>query len=594
MNDSMSVFRSILMSREFLFPFVIFVLIGFSFIGFSREFLVLGVLVGISILCVESWQRIRERKWNLDYIAFLALFTAAFFGEWLSGAVLAFMVSVSAALELFGTRRAEKTLRSLFEKFPKEVLMQTQEGTLTKPIQEVIEGEIFLVRTNEMIPLDASLISDSALLNESNLTGEMEPIEYRSGKYIKSGCVNLGAVIVLQARGTFEHSSYRKILTLVEEGKKNQPPLVRLAERSNWIFTLVTLAFALGTLFFFHDWERFLAVLVIATPCPLLIAAPVSFLGGLSRAARNGIVIKSPSVLEALAKTKTLFFDKTGTLTLGEPELKRIEVLDGFYTEQQVLLIAASLEWSSLHPVAKTLVKVNAERGGTSLVVENFTEKLGEGIAGIIDGKRYHIGKSAIPDAENGIVSELMHEDKLIARFYFDDTLKENVGELFEYFRTRGYSLGILTGDRRANAHRIFGRFGIPVYAECSPDKKSALVTHEQEAGKLVGMVGDGMNDAPALALADVGIVFSGTENSASIEAADVAILGRDAWKIRDAVHIGRRSYQVARQSIVIGIGLSLIGMIFAFFGYIPPVYGAVLQEVIDVVVIVNALRSTY
>ena len=590
----MSVWRSQLMSREFVFPSMIFILIGLSFVGSSSVFLRVAVIGGIGILCVESWQRIREQKWNLDYIAFLALFTAAFFGEWLSGAVLSFMVSVSAALELFGTRRAEKTLRNLFEKIPKEVLMQTPEGTLTKPIQEVAEGEFFLVRTNEMVPLDASLVSDAALLNESNLTGEMEPMEYRSGRYIKSGCVNLGSAITLQAKGTFERSSYRKILTLVEEGKKNQSPLVRLAERSNWIFTLVTLAFALGALFLFRDWERFLAVLVIATPCPLLIAAPVSFLGGLSRAARNGIIIKSPGVLEALAKTKTLFFDKTGTLTLGEPELKRIEVVDGFYTEKQALAIAASLEWSSLHPIAKTLVKENGERGGVSIVVEDFVEKLGEGIAGTIDGKRYRIGKGAVSGSESGIVSELMCESGLIARFYFDDTLKEDVGELFRYFRTRGYSLGILTGDKRANAHRIFGRFAIPIYAECSPDKKSALVTREQGMGKLVGMVGDGMNDAPALALADVGIVFSGTENSASIEAADVAILGRDAWKIRDAVHIGRRSYQVARQSIVIGIGLSCIGMLFAFLGFIPPVYGAVLQEVIDVVVIVNALRATY
>ena len=590
----MSAWRSLLMSREFTFPFVIFVLIGLSFLGFSLVPLQVAVAVGIGILCVESWQRIREQKWNLDYIAFLALFTAAFFGEWLSGAVLSLMVSVSAALELFGTRRAEKTLRSLFEKIPKEVLIQTTEGTFAKPIQEVAEGEVFIVRTNEMVSLDASLVSDAALLNESNLTGEMEPMEYQSGRYIKSGCVNLGAAITLRARGTFEHSSYRKILTLVEEGKKNQSPLVRLAERSNWIFTLVTLAFALGALFFFDDWERFLAVLVIATPCPLLIAAPVSFLGGLSRAARNGIIIKSPSVLEVLAKTKTLFFDKTGTLTLGEPELKRIEVLDGFYTEKQALNIAASLEWSSLHPIAKTLVKLNGERGGILLTVKDFTEKLGEGISGTIDGKRYRIGKGSAAGTGSGIVSELLHENVPIARFHFDDTLKEDVDELFGYFRTRGYSLGILTGDKRVNAHRIFGRFGIPIYAECSPDKKSALVTREQGAGKLVGMVGDGMNDAPALALADVGIVFSGTENSASIEAADVAILGRDAWKIRDAVHIGRRSYQVARQSIVIGIGLSLIGMVFAFFGFIPPVYGAVLQEVIDVVVIVNALRSTY
>ena len=582
------------MSREFWLPVIIFFLTSCSFFV-SAEVLRAGALViGLGILVVESWQRIRIGKWNLDYIAFLALFTAAAFGEWLSGAVLAFMVSVSAALEIFGTRRAEKTLRSLFESIPKEVLMQTDAGNVAKPIQDVQDGETFLVRTGEMVPLDAILLSESALLNEANLTGEVEPVTYTAGKFIKSGCVNLESMITLQAKGTFEHSSYKKILTLVEEGKRKQSPLVRLAERSNIVFTFVTLVIALAALFIFQDWGRFLAVLVIATPCPLLIAAPVSFLGGLSRAARNSIIVKSPSVLEALAKTKTIFFDKTGTLTLGEPELKQIEGVSSLFTENQVLEIAAALEWSSLHPIAKSLVRSNESRGGRLLTVDHYEETLGSGISGTIDGKRYHIGKSADHSMGGGIVSELLCEEISIARFVFDDVIKEDVGKLFEYFRTRGYTLGILTGDKRDNAHRLFGRFKIPVYAECAPDKKSALVMQKQAEEALVGMVGDGMNDAPALALADVGIVFSGTENSASIEAADVAILGRDAWKIRDAVHIGRRSYQVAQQSIVIGIGLSFLGMICAFFGFIPPVYGAVLQEGIDVIVIVNALRSTY
>ena len=590
----MSFLQPIFIRREFWLPVAILVLTSASFFVWPFELRTCATSIGLGILVIESWQRIKIGKWNLDYIAFLALFTAAIFGEWLSGAVLAFMVSVSAALEMFGTRRAEKTLRGLFESIPKEVLMQTDAGGVAKPIQDVQDGEIFLIRTGEMVPLDAELLSETALLNEANLTGEMEPVIYTAGKFIKSGCINLESMITLQARGTFEHSSYRKILTLVEEGKRKQSPLVRLAEQSNTVFTVVALGIALAALVIFQDWGRFLAVLVIATPCPLLIAAPVSFLGGLGRAARNNIIIKSPSVLEALAKTKTIFFDKTGTLTLGEPALKRIERVQSSYTEDQALEIAAALEWGSLHPIAKSLVKSNEVRTGKHLVVSQFEETLGSGISGTIDGKRYHIGKSTAHSMEEGIVSELSCEGVAIARFIFDDVIKDDVEKLFEYFRTRGYALGILTGDKRDNAHRLFGRFKIPVYAECAPDKKSTLVMQRQADGMLVGMVGDGMNDAPALALADVGIVFSGTENSASIEAADVAILGRDAWKIRDAVHIGRRSYQVARQSIVIGIGLSCIGMLFAFFGFIPPVYGAVLQEVIDVVVIVNALRSTY
>ena len=327
--------------------------------------------------------------------------------------------------------------------------------------------------------------------------------------------------------------------------------------------------------------------------CPLLIAAPLSFIGGLNKAARKNIIVKSPFVLELLAKTKTLFFDKTGTLTLGIPRLGKIEAFDPSVGETEALSLAAALERHSFHPIAKSFVAEQGKRGGAVSEAENVEEKIGEGMFGEIGGRRYGVVKAA-GISDNGIVVELVREGVPIARFFFDDELKEDVGRVFGYLRERGYRLGILTGDKKANAERLFGHFRLPIYASCSPEKKMTLVTRAQQKGELVGMIGDGMNDAPALALADVGIVFSGTENSASTEAADVAILERDAWLIRDAVHIGRRSYHVALQSILIGIGLSTAGMLFAFFGFISPITGAVLQEVIDAVVIVNALRSTY
>ena len=267
-------------------------------------------------------------------------------------------------------------------------------------------------------------------------------------------------------------------------------------------------------------------------------------------------------------------------------------MLDSGLNQEQALDLAAALERHSFHPLARSLVKEQALQCHTDVpIASDVEEKLGEGIFGTIDGSRFSVVKSHVVD---GLVVDLMHEGVAIARFFFDDELKSDVSKVFDYLRERGYQFGILTGDKKKNADRLLGAFRLPIYAESTPEKKVALIERYQKEGQLVGMIGDGLNDAPALALADVGIVFSGDENSASIEAADVALLGRDAWSIRDAIHIGRRSYHVALQSIVLGIGLSSLGMILAFFGFIPVVHGAILQEVIDAVVIINALRSTY
>ncbi|MEI8096765.1 MAG: heavy metal translocating P-type ATPase [Candidatus Moraniibacteriota bacterium] len=580
-------------SKEFRLPFLIMLCIFVAlFLGESRIYGI-AIFLGILQLFSESYERIKRGRLNLDYLAFLALGTALILNQFLAGAVVALMVVISAALEKYGSTRAEKTLRSLFENIPKVALLVTPSGTHEVSLQVIRKGDTLLVRPNEMLAFDGHLLSDRALINEANITGEMEPVVYAHTAVLKSGTINVGQVLTLQVLSDFEHSSYRKILSLVEEGKSHPAPMVRLAERYNIYFTFFSLTIACGAYFFFGDWERFLAVLVIATPCPLLIAAPVSFIGGLNKAARKNIIIKSPLVLELLAKTKMFFFDKTGTLTLGEPRLKKIEIFDTAFSREHVLSVAAALEQHSFHPIAKTIVKEHHLSEEEMLVADNVEEKIGEGIFGMVGGKECGIVQVK-ENTVSGIVVDLIVSKKSVARFYFDDELKTEVGDMFGYLRDRGYTLGILTGDKKNNAERLFGQFELPLYAECRPERKTELIKRYQEEGNLVGMVGDGMNDAPALALADIGIVFSGSENSASIEAADVAIFGREVSLIRDAIHIGRRSYHVALQGILIGIGLSALGMILAFFGFISPLYGAILQEIIDAVVIVNALRSTY
>jgi heavy metal translocating P-type ATPase len=586
-------FFDILWSKEFRLPFVIVLCILLALFFHESTLYGIAILFGMAQLVFESYERIKRKRLNLDYLAFLALGTAFVLGELLAGAVVALMVAISAALERYGSTRAEKTLRNLFENIPKIAVLVTASGTHEVSLPAVQKGDILLVRPNEMLAFDGYLLSDRALLNEANLTGEMEPVVYTETAVLKSGAVNVGTVLKMRVLGDFEHSSYRKILSLVEEGKSHPAPMIRLAERYNIYFTLFSLVLAFGAYLIFGEWERFLAVLVIATPCPLLIAAPISFIGGLNKAARKNIIVKSPFVLELLAKTKMFFFDKTGTLTLGEPRLKKIDILDKAFSKEQVLSIAAALEQHSFHPIAKAIVREYAAYDGEILVAENVEEKIGEGIFGTVATKKYGIVQTK-KNTESGIVVDLVADQIPVARFYFDDELKPQVKDVFDYLRGRGYTLGILTGDKKKNAERLFGHFNLPIYAECRPERKTELIQRYQREGNLVGMVGDGMNDAPALALADIGIVFSGSENSASIEAADVAILGHDASFIHDAIHIGRRSYHVALQSILMGIGLSALGMLLAFFGFISPLYGAILQEVIDAIVIVNALRSTY
>lgn len=581
--------KEIFWNRSFTVPMIALVLLVLGLFLAQALWYQVAVMIGIFRLLEESYARVKIGKWNLDYIALLTLGVAAGMGAWLVGAVIAFMASVSAALEEYGSARAEKTLRELLERFPKTVTEDLgNDETRIIDIHEAKPGIMILLRPNELVPLDGELQTE-ALINESNLTGEMEPRVYRAGSILKSGSINVGKMIRLTVSGDFEHSSYRKILSLVEEGKKHPSDTVRLAEKYNIAFTGITLVLAFGAFIVFGDMGRFLAVLAIATPCPLLIAAPISFIGGLNRAARGGIVVKSPKILELLVKTESLFFDKTGTLTLGVPNLLGIKSHDPDFSENELLDLAVAIEKHSLHPVARAFLGAWEKRSGKKYRAEQVVEKIGEGISGTIDGQAYRLVKGA----GDGIAIDMYAGEKRIGQFLFDDVLKSDVSRLFRYLTERGYHLAILTGDRKENADRVFKSFRVPIFADCSPATKAEAVRRGQERG-LVGIIGDGMNDAPALALADVGIVFSGTENSASIEAADVVVLGNDAWKIRDVIHIARKSYRTARESILIGIGLSLLGMLFAFFGFLSPVQGAILQEIIDALVIINALRSTY
>lgn len=558
-------------------------------------FYVAAIAVGLADVLYVSVKEMRRGNWSLDYIAFLALVISLLTRELLAGTVIAFMYVGGELLEAYAARRARRSLSALLARIPKVAIVKTGDTTKEVPLAEVQEGAVIVVRHGELIPLDGFLETPTAILDLANLTGEAEPQEAHAGIFIKSGSVNAGEVLELRVSGTLATSTYAKIVDLVRAAERDQAPFVRLAEKANWPFTIASLAIAGLAYLFTADITRALAVLVIATPCPLIIAAPVAFVGGLSRAARGNIIVKRPAALEIVTRVKTIFFDKTGTLTLGTPTVAAIELLDGMRSRPQALSIAASLEFHSIHPTARAIVAAAKDHGFTPAAAEKVTEALGIGIAGTVAGKYVSIEPAPEARRRPGAISLMLSEDgEPVALFHLADTLKDDAREVLDTLVHEGYKVAILTGDSRIHAEHTLADAKVAIYADLAPDDKYKIVDEARARGEVVAMIGDGLNDAPALARADVGIVFSGTENSASIEAADIAILGHDLASVREVFAISRRSVHIARQSVYAGIGLSIVGQLFAATGFILPVIGALIQEAIDVTVITNALRSAF
>lgn len=589
MNFSLSKWWSVI--ETFVLPVFVFGCIGLGLLDIPYTY-VIAISVGIVVISFNAYQEIREGRYALDYVAFLAMVVALVTEQELAGAIVTLMFTGGKALEIFASNRAESALRSLSDTIPKKAFV-FRDGKYTDiPLQDIKDGERILVKRSELVPLDGTLYSEMALMDMANLTGEAEPVEIKQNVLIKSGAVNSGDTIEVVVVGDFSSSTYHNIVKLVEEAKDKPSRFVRLSARASVYFTLFTLFFAVMA-FLIGGTTSLLAVLVIATPCPLIIAAPVAFISGMSRLARRKVIIKQPTVLELLDQTSVIFFDKTGTLTLGEPQLSSIEKIGErgqSLTDAELLSIAASLEIHSLHPLARTLVREAKSRGvdfGTSALVH---EKLGEGISGKIQDKSYRIaGKDT---KRSGITLALSENDVVIAEFHFIDELKSGVPVFLQKIKSRGIRAEIITGDTMENAREVFKDIDIPIKASALPEDKFRLVEEAHKEGNKVVMVGDGLNDAPALARADVGIVFSGAENAASINAADIVMFDHNIEKVEELLYTSDRTMRIARQSVYAGIALSVGGMIFAASGFITPVMGALIQEAIDIVVILNALRA--
>lgn len=588
--------------RDYPLPIVVAVLIALSvaldrlgFAFYSDIAALAAILIGAAPLVIDTFDNLRHGRYALDYIALLAIITALVTGEELVGAVVTLMMLGGETLEKYGVQRAKRSLTYLADRIPNIALVEQPDRTLVSIDVDAVEvGARVVVRHGEVIPLDGTLHSEFAQLDESSLTGEPYLDEKVTGDDIRSGTVNLGQTFTITVSKPAGDSTYRRILKMVEDAQTSGAPLVRLADRYSVVFTVLAISLAGIAWLVSGEVSRALAVLVVATPCPLILATPIALMGGMNRAAQEKIIVKQLASLEVLSRLNALIFDKTGTITVGRPELVDIELApDSPVSSDEALAIAAAIERRSLHPIAKAIVEAAKQRNLPARSVSDVHETVGKGIEAMVANRRCLVARVVSERQEMRV--GLSINGTLAATFVLEDRVKEGVRDVFQRIARFGIEISIATGDRRAAAERAVQTLGLPVAveSECTPEAKSAIISAQQAAGRTVGMVGDGINDAPALAQANVGIVFAHEEQTAASEAADVVILGGDVTSVWRSIVLARSAVTVARQGILAGIGLSTVAMLFAAAGLISPYAGAFLQEGIDLIVIVNALRAT-
>jgi heavy metal translocating P-type ATPase len=550
-----------------------------------------------------------HREPGVDVIALLAMVGAVALHEYLAGAVIAVMLSGGQSLETFAEGRAHRELAALLARAP-SVVHRYEEGQLTSPvIDDVRPGDLLLVKPGEIVPTDGVVASGRATLDESALTGESRPVERDVGDQVRSGASNAGGGFDLRAVATAGDSTYAGIVRLVREAHENRAPFVRMADRYALIFLPVTLVVAGLAWAVSGDPVRALAVLVVATPCPLILAAPIAMVAGMSRAARRGVIFKGGAALEALGRGRILLFDKTGTLTAGFPRVADVETFGGF-TEADVLRLAASLDQVSPHVLAGSIVRAARSRGLTLAFPTEVLEEAGAGIAGEVDGRPVRIGtagwaargeplpararsvrrRTSLEGASCAFVSV---DGRLAGALVLDDPIRPETPRAIRALRRAGIArIVMVTGDHPDVAETVGMAIGVDgILAERTPDEKVEAVTTARGEGVTI-MVGDGLNDAPALAAADVGVAMGARGASASSEAADVVVTVDRLDRLAEALLIAKRSRRIAVQSVVAGMAMSAAAMVFAAFGFLRPVAGAILQEAIDVAVILNALRA--
>jgi heavy metal translocating P-type ATPase len=566
----------------------------------------LGATAVINVLPLlwGMWQDLQSGKYGVDILAATAIITSVVLKEYYAAMIIVFMLTGGEALEDYAENRAKVELSSLLSRAPKKAHILRGRKEIEVPIKDVKAGDKLIVRPGEVIPVDAVIIEGETSIDESSLTGESLPQDRKPGDTLLSGAVNVDGVLVIRATDTAEHSQYQQIIKLVKSAASTESPFVRLTDRYSIPFTIVSFGIAGFVWFISGDPMRFLQVIVVATPCPLLLAAPIALISGMSRAAKHGIIVKTGSSLERLAEVRTIGFDKTGTLTIGQPQLDSVKSFNN-YKSDEILTYSASLEQSSNHILARAITEAARAKNLKIIKSKGLQEFPGRGMSARIGGKSVVVGKLNFL-LDRGIVIPKSFDSKSIKTtatyvgvgndlagiLTFSDQVREESAGMLARLKKLGIKHTLMvSGDNQTAANAIARKLGIEtVIAEALPGDKIRAI--ENVKHRPVAFVGDGVNDAPVLTASDVGIALGARGSTAASESADVVIMLDDINQVAKSVEIAKKTFSIARQAIIVGIGMSIVLQIIFASGRFSPSLGAALQEVVDVAVIFIALRA--
>lgn len=573
--------------------------------NYTAQHWILGTVSLIAVIPIvrEMWEDVRTGRYGIDILAVTAIVTSVWLHQYWAAIVIVVMFTGGEALEDYAGHRAKTELDALLERVPVEAIVIRKGKSMTLPVQDIQVNDLVVMKPGEVVPVDAVITDGSADFDESSLTGESVPQDKQVGDQLLSGSVNINGAITAKCLRVAAESQYEQIIKLVRAASASQAPVVRLADRYSIPFTLAAYSIALAAWFFGHGAIRFLEVIVVATPCPLLLAAPIAIISGISRAAKQGIIVKTGAALEQLAETRTIAFDKTGTLTTGELTVDSVTAYAPF-KKLEVLGLAASLEQNSNHVLAGAIVEKAKSNKAKIPKSKQVRELAGRGLSATVSGKQVIVGRLSflqeydvdLPKTfEKGkgmrSATYVAIDGKLAGTITFSDHIRPESAHTISVIKGYGMQTLMVTGDSKTAAAAIAKQMHInQVHAEALPADKLHIL--EGVVDRPVAFVGDGVNDAPVLTASDVGIALGARGSTAASESADMVIMLDDIGKVADAVAISKRTFKIARQSILGGIGLSVILMLIFATGHFPPLVGALLQELVDVIVIFNALRA--
>ncbi len=565
----------------------------------TSDFPLFAALFAGSPLLLTLLKKLVKREFGSDLLAGISIVTAVILGQYLVAAIVVLMLSGGEALEEYATARASSVLDALARRVPSIAHRRDVSGLRDLKLDEIRVGDELTILPHEICPVDGTVLEGHGVMDEAYLTGEPYQISKTPGSTVLSGAINGETSIVIRADKLALDSRYARIMKVMLDTEQQRPQLRRLGDQLGAWYTPIAVGVAVLAALLSRDPERFLAVVVIATPCPLLLAIPTAIIGAISLAARRAIIIKNPTVLERISKCRTLIFDKTGTLTYGRPKLTEIICAEGF-GRTEILQLAASVELYSKHPLSSAIVAAAKQEQIASREVEHISEKPGEGVLATVEGRSIRItGRKKVasqnlplPELVSGLECLVFIDDKYAAAIRFHDAPRKDTTSFIQHLEPKHgvAKVMLVSGDRESEVKYLAESVGITeVYAGRSPEEKVAIVKEETAKANTL-FVGDGINDAPALMAATVGVAF-GTQNDITTEAADAVVLEPALGKIDELMHIGQRMRRIALQSALGGMAASVIGMVAASFGFLPPIWGAVGQEVIDLIAVLNAVR---